>query len=217
MEQLPLGRFENIIKSNVILIKIISVFFLEVILGGFIIANTSETGFSTYYYIILLDICIIWYFNSSYPRISFSSINLSKTLVYGLSLGSIIPAILLMFHYFDLNIVSSDYGTFQSYNYFERIIWIINMTTITPVVEELLFRGSFYRILRDRYGLFFAVLLSNLFFAFVHKNNIASFIVVFMKGLLLTYAYEKSRSVWANIIIHSLNNITTVLIFVYYV
>jgi membrane protease YdiL (CAAX protease family) len=198
------------------LIEIISVFFLMVILDKIIIDSLPEASFFTYYSIMALDGALIYYLSLRYPSKLLSIDNLGRIFKYGLSLGAIIPAVMFLLYFLGMMSTPNDYSVFLNYGAFGRCLWIVNMVIITPIVEELLFRGSFYRILNIRYGIFWAALLSSLLFASVHKIGIAPFIIVFMKGLLFTYAYQKSGSVWTSIIVHSMNNVAAVLFLIYY-
>ena len=82
---------------------------------------------------------------------------------------------------------------------------------VAPLVEELLFRGILQTLVRsyvDRPWL--AVVVCAGLFAAVHANP-EHWPALFVLGIGLGYAYEKSASLWQPIFMHALFNGTTVL------
>ena len=94
---------------------------------------------------------------------------------------------------------------------FARIAYIAAMVVVTPVLEEALYRGQIFSILKDSQGLMVAVLGSTLLFAIMH--GLAP--VAFVQGVLLALVYEYSRSLWGSIIVHIANNAIWYMVFVY--
>ncbi len=78
-------------------------------------------------------------------------------------------------------------------------------TVIGPVFEEIFFRGFCYPILRNRWGKFWAVVLSAAFFAGIHHSGFV-FWPIFVLGVALAYLYEKRRSLIASITLHVMHN-----------
>jgi membrane protease YdiL (CAAX protease family) len=74
-----------------------------------------------------------------------------------------------------------------------------------PFVEELLFRGLFYRWLRERWGVAAAVAVSALSFSALHGiPQLIPALALF--GAVLALVYEKSGSLWPAIVVHALFN-----------
>ena len=71
-------------------------------------------------------------------------------------------------------------------------------------VEEAFFRGVIYRYLR-RWGVGAATLISALIFAVAHFNLLVG-ITAFCLGIGTALVYERSRSLWASFIVHSVFN-----------
>ena len=78
-------------------------------------------------------------------------------------------------------------------------------TVIGPVFEEIFFRGFCYPILRNRWGKFWATVLSAAFFAGIHYSGFV-FWPIFVLGIALAYLYEKRRSLIASITLHMMHN-----------
>ncbi len=82
----------------------------------------------------------------------------------------------------------------------------INVVIITPVIEELIFRGLFQNIARTYLGRPWPVVfLCSGFFAIFHGDP-AHWPAIFVLGALLGYSYEKSGSLLRPIFIHALFN-----------
>jgi uncharacterized protein len=74
-----------------------------------------------------------------------------------------------------------------------------------PFAEELFFRGVLYNFLRERWGVWPGVLISSLIFGAVH-GHIAVAGTAFVLGIILGLIYEYSRSMWAPVFVHAINN-----------
>lgn len=82
---------------------------------------------------------------------------------------------------------------------------------IVPLKEELVFRGLIYPPLRRAYGRSRGILLTALFFGMMHFDLIR-FLPLFLGGAVLTWLYEKTKSLWPAIIAHGIwNMLMTVL------
>ncbi len=94
----------------------------------------------------------------------------------------------------------------QVFTYVRLPVWLhgwsglILMTVLAPVVEEILFRGLLYRILRERWGVVLSVVVSAAFFSMVHHGLLLS--PQLLGGMIFALAYEKSRSLWVSIGLH---------------
>jgi membrane protease YdiL (CAAX protease family) len=71
-----------------------------------------------------------------------------------------------------------------------------------PITEELIFRGTFFRKWRVRWGPGKAALLSSAIFAAIH-TDVAG---VFLGGLTYALVYTRARSLWAALAMHVLHN-----------
>ena len=83
-------------------------------------------------------------------------------------------------------------------------LFVLNITIIAPITEEIVFRGVIMNILR-RFGDSFALLLSSLLFATVHMN-LLQMPNAFIMGLVIGYFTLCTGSLWTGICIHILNN-----------
>jgi membrane protease YdiL (CAAX protease family) len=76
---------------------------------------------------------------------------------------------------------------------------------IAPLLEELVFRGSLYPLLKSHCGGKIALLITSALFACVHLYWVG-FLPLMMIGILLTLVYERIGSIWAAVGFHAAFN-----------
>jgi membrane protease YdiL (CAAX protease family) len=82
---------------------------------------------------------------------------------------------------------------------------------VAPFVEELFFRGFFYRALRTRYPIALAATIDGLVFGLIHFNFEGADALLILPplvflGVIFCLVYEKTKSLWAVIGMHAFNN-----------
>lgn len=89
---------------------------------------------------------------------------------------------------------------------FDEFIWLFALGAIAaPIVEEFLFRGLLYPLLRGRMKVVVAVAVSALLFALLHF--IPPLIpALLMMGIVLAILVERYNSIVPAIVVHALNN-----------
>ncbi len=89
----------------------------------------------------------------------------------------------------------------------QSAILVIGIVVVTaPLIEEIIFRGFFQRVLEYRLGnITRAVLISALVFAIIHFN-IWWAIQIYLLGLFMGYLAWRSDSVFPSFIVHAFNN-----------
>ena len=134
-----------------------------------------------------------------------STHNIGKYLLVGLLLGLLIPSLSVLVTYLkgEFVILSVSDITFI----FLRDFTIgIAMGIATAVFEEVLFRGILFRLMEEKLGSYFALIISGFLFGFAHLVNKDS---TFFTGLEISImsvfiiaAYMYTRSLWFTIAIH---------------
>ena len=84
---------------------------------------------------------------------------------------------------------------------------IFDTVVLTPVFEEIVFRGLLFATLRRRFGLSTAAVLSAGIFAIAHGYGILGFGAVFWSGLLWAWAYERTGSLLPSMAAHAADNL----------
>ena len=99
---------------------------------------------------------------------------------------------------------------------FEKIIFIIITVLISPIIEEIIFRGYIWRIFKTRItkNKKLIVLLISLIFALLHGFQDAPFIFTF--SLFLGYLRQKHNHIWFGIVSHISFNLTGLIIFMFF-
>lgn len=90
-------------------------------------------------------------------------------------------------------------------------IWVLVVTVVVvaPVIEEVVFRGLLFQVLRRRTGLWPGILLSSLTFAIVHLELIGrplSLGALFVLGAWLAWALHRTGSLVVPVTAHALFN-----------
>ena len=87
-----------------------------------------------------------------------------------------------------------------------NIVYIVITFALLPAItEEFIFRGVVLSEYSD-YGIFTPFLMSAIMFSMVHFN-LNQFIVYLYCGIVLAYVVYVTRSVWAAMLLHFLNNL----------
>jgi membrane protease YdiL (CAAX protease family) len=95
-----------------------------------------------------------------------------------------------------------------------RILIAIVAVAVAPFLEEMLFRGLVQTMIRSFFevgkGAWLTIALSSGLFAIMHANA-GHWPALFVLGVCLGYAYEKSGSLFRPVFIHSLFNATSII------
>lgn len=76
---------------------------------------------------------------------------------------------------------------------------------VAPFVEEIFFRGFIYRVFTKVWPIWLGSMLTAAVFAFMHLQ-LTNFIPLFIVGLFMNWAYQRSGSIWTSIGFHMINN-----------
>ena len=90
-------------------------------------------------------------------------------------------------------------------NVFFLTLFVFQIIIIAPIVEELMFRGYVYRVLKSKSNKNVACIVTSIVFSFLHFN-VAAFVPLFVFSMCLTKAYEDSSDIREPIVMHSLFN-----------
>ncbi|OFI48683.1 hypothetical protein BG261_07255 [Floricoccus tropicus] len=98
-----------------------------------------------------------------------------------------------------------DFGKNTSLPYF--IAFILCIIIIAPLFEELVFRGIFPELFFQNKYKNLTMIVSSAIFASLHGfDNIISFSMYFLMGLILYLAYQRKGNLSDSILVHALNN-----------
>lgn len=118
---------------------------------------------------------------------------------------SIVLAILMSF--LDIGVENHKTASLQAHlTPFSFLIGFMSAAIVSPVYEEIFYRGFLYKFFRDKLGIGTGMLISSFIFMLVHIPNYNVLPVTFVTGLLLSWVYQKTGSVIPCILIHSIFN-----------
>lgn len=87
----------------------------------------------------------------------------------------------------------------------DGVYTLITIVIISPIMEEVIFRGRLYNLLGHTASPFMAAFLSSFVFAAIHLQPII-IIDGFLSGMLFSYMYLLKRSIILPIMLHICNN-----------
>ena len=87
----------------------------------------------------------------------------------------------------------------------DGVYTLLTIVIISPIMEEIIFRGRLYNLLGHTASPFMAAFLSSLVFATIHLQPII-IIDGFLSGMLFSYMYLLKRSIILPILLHICNN-----------
>lgn len=129
--------------------------------------------------------------------------------IVGWTVVSIIVSILLVLvmELMGIGVENSKTESIQSHmTPLNFLIAFVSASIISPVYEEIFYRGFLYRLLRSKLGIATGMLVSSFIFMIVHLPTYNVLPVTFVSGLIFSWTYEKTGSVIPGIIIHGTFN-----------
>jgi len=87
----------------------------------------------------------------------------------------------------------------------EYILLGISTIIISPIIEEVLFRGFVYRVMRSSWSPFISTMTSSLIFGLAHGVPLYT-LNAFLLGIPLAWLYERSGSLVPAMVFHVANN-----------
>ncbi|MGP4074773.1 lysostaphin resistance A-like protein [Halobacillus sp. K22] len=91
-------------------------------------------------------------------------------------------------------------------NLLNFLIGFVSAAIISPLYEEIFYRGFLYRFLRSKYGIPISMIGSSFIFMIVHIPTFNTLPINFVSGLVFAWTYEKTASIVPAIIIHGIFN-----------
>lgn len=214
-------KIENITYKNlfVMIAMIIGISLLGGLFLGLAFGIYGEEALSTKlegYYLLLFDAAVVAIVLLAYkPVLHFikyiwdvSVLKSGKTYLY-LLIGFIVIALsqYLMLHVFSFESAEEQkeqLGSLGLQNSIQSIIYVLSVAIITPVKEEILFRGILYRFLEKKYNFLVSIIISSFIFGILHGGLL---ITATIMGMVFAMLYKKTQSIIPSIILHIVWNL----------
>lgn len=87
-----------------------------------------------------------------------------------------------------------------------QILLLIGFGILTPIFEELIFRGFILRFLSERFSFWIAAILTSFFFGIAHTYSLGVMVITFFMGLLMAILCKKTKSIIPAMLFHIINN-----------
>ncbi|AZB44796.1 CPBP family intramembrane metalloprotease [Bacillus sp. FJAT-42376] len=94
----------------------------------------------------------------------------------------------------------------NSRSIFSFFIAFLSAAVISPIYEEIFYRGFLYKWFRVKWGIGAGILLSSAVFTLVHIPTYNGLPVNFLSGIIFAWSYEKTKSIIPGMIIHGTFN-----------
>ncbi|WP_077623299.1 CPBP family intramembrane glutamic endopeptidase [Sediminibacillus massiliensis] len=92
-------------------------------------------------------------------------------------------------------------------------IGFLSAAVISPIYEEIFYRGFLYKWFRMKWGVSTGIIVSSVIFTIVHIPTYNTLPVNFLSGIVFAWTYEKSGSILPGMVIHGMfNGIAVILI-----
>jgi len=115
----------------------------------------------------------------------------------------------LIQQYFNIQIpgfsIQADHLDLFGSDKFTPAIAFISLVLIAPIIEELLFRGFFQTLLRQKLSAQKSIFISSLIFSLIHME-FSIIIPLFILATILGTLYENNKNLWIPITFHIINN-----------
>lgn len=101
------------------------------------------------------------------------------------------------------NIPQEFFIGFQNGKY-NVLVFLFTVIVLVPFVEEMFYRACLYRILRNRFDVFWGYVGSTALFTLSHALSQPREVIFFIiNSSILTYIYEKTNSIGTSIVAHA--------------
>ena len=85
-------------------------------------------------------------------------------------------------------------------------ILLLGFAILTPIFEELIFRGFILRFFSERFPFWIAAILTSFFFGIAHTYSFGVMVITFFMGLLMAILCKKTKSIIPAMLFHIINN-----------
>lgn len=160
---------------------------------------------------LLVKLLILDPQNAGWETVGFQRPRKGAVLFYGIGGGLVMFAGILalssLVAFFQPTIEPQYFQTLveDSSNGVQIFLLLLSGSILAPMMEEVLFRGLLYTGLKERIGVWPAILVAGMIFGAVHLD-IWRFLPLAFGGAALCWTYQKTGNIWINMIAHGLWN-----------
>lgn len=108
-----------------------------------------------------------------------------------------------------LHFPSEYINTYREMSNTDLMIYLMLSITLAPITEELLFRGIWYKFLRQRFSMIFCFFVSSIGFGLIHGTT-EHLPITFALSMFICFVYEITGNMLYCILIHMLANLISI-------
>ncbi|PEL29391.1 CPBP family intramembrane glutamic endopeptidase [Bacillus pseudomycoides] len=199
----------------VVIFSVLAIMFLEgmfLALAAGIYTEGKIENVIDGYYLLIIDAILIMLFIFLYKPVcnyigyiwDLSVLKKSKTYVY-LLIGFLVIA---LSKYIILNLLGFESAEQQRNqlgvttlkgDFFQCLLYIFSVAIITPIKEEVLYRGILYRFFEGKYNFIIGIIISSVVFGLLHGGFPITAIIM---GMVFAILYKKTQSIFPSIVLH---------------
>jgi membrane protease YdiL (CAAX protease family) len=165
-------------------------------------------GLARFLEIVILMSIALFFHNHGVAAIGIHSnqwvMGLKKGILWSLGFGLVTALVFGILFSVGINVFEIMRTDLPS-NYFEILLFFVVGAVISPIAEEIFFRGVIYGFCR-RWGIWVAVVISTLLFVFAHTTSSKIPLPQAIGGILFALAYEKEKNLIVPMVIHMSGN-----------
>ncbi|TKI15943.1 CPBP family intramembrane metalloprotease [Bacillus cereus] len=194
-----------------VIFSVLGIMFLEAMFVALAAGIYTEV-----YYVLIIDAILIMIFIFLYKPVrnyisyiwDLSVLKKPKTCVY-LLIGFLVIALSQHVILYLLGFESTEQQRDQlgvttlKGDFFQCALYILSVAIITPIKEEVLYRGILYRFFEGKYNFIIGMLISSGVFGLVHGGFP---ITASIAGMVFAILYKKTQSIFPSMVLHILWN-----------
>lgn len=97
---------------------------------------------------------------------------------------------------------------------FSSTLMLLSIALFAPVIEEIIFRGYLQTALKERVGVWKAIIISALIFAVAHFD-LDTMPLLFAIGVALGFVFHRTKSLYPAMILHGTNNSISCMVLIF--
>jgi uncharacterized protein len=198
--------FSKMINSRHVIFCIILFFVLSQYTNLLIPSKYLEEYLVSHTLVFTLIIVTIYYLSLLYSPKQSSPPNTGKLILY--CLGGLIICVIINFPHvsYNLHIKPKEYAFFVNYGAEAKLYFLVMLCVVGPILEEILCRFYVYNMIKDDLNIITGIIVSSFTYMILHGLRI-DFLYLFVHGVIYAVVYEKTKTIWSSIIVHSFNNL----------
>lgn len=197
-----------LILVKLLIVKVLKSSYIVLWIHSYFISHTAD---------FIGSLVAIYLLNRKYLLNLNPLMNIKQFYIYGLA-ALFLNLLFVSFPYSiwlgHLMVVPIEYNLFVRFCTLGKLFFLFFLCLLGPIMEEVFYRGFLYRIIKNRYNIFWGTIASIGIFYIAHGISVDN-LTIMISSLIFTYVYEKTGVIWNNIIVHSLSN-TLWFIFVFW-